>query len=268
MKILNIKILFILFLAFTVKSQSSAVTPEEADSAYAKEEYAYAVDAYREIAAKEGVSSELYYNMGNAYAKVGDNGHALICYVKALRLNPGNVEAKANIDYIESKVAEANKSEIKNKKLSVNQESPSFFSSVKKFIVADHLSDTWSVWAIVAFLLFIVSLALYIFTRNVLIRKIGFFGALSFFGISLITLIFSFMAASYKTNEGVIITNKVKLRSDPNLTSKENSTALTRGTRLSVLDSVPIDNKKADWYKVRLNSDFIGWISAEDFEII
>lgn len=268
MKTTFYKILASLAVVATACGSSKAVTPAEADSAYVKGDYAAAVEAYKEIAAKEGVSSALFYNMGNAYAKGGDNGRALVCYVKAVRLDPGNAEAKANINYIESKVADANKSEIKNKKLTLNQENISFFSSVRKIIASDHLSDTWSIWAVVSFLLFTGCLTLYIFTRNVLMRKIGFFGGFVCLGICVLTLIFSFMAASYTTNEGVIITNKVKLRSDPSLSAKENATALTRGTRMSVLDSVPVDARKAEWYKVRLNSDFIGWIPAGDFETI
>lgn len=262
------RILTVVALTLMVSAGAWPATVAEADSAYKRGDYAAAVEAYRQIVSGQGVSSELYYNLGNAYAKGGDNGRALISYVRALRLDPANSDAKANISYIESKVAEANKSEIKNKKLSVVQESPSFFSSVKRFIARDHLSDTWALWAVVTFLLTIGCLALYIFTRNVMARKVGFFGALACLAICVLTLTFSFMAASYTSNEGVIVGNKVKLRSDPNLTSKENTTALIRGTRMSVLDSVPLDGSKAQWYKVRLNSDFIGWIAADDFETI
>lgn len=263
---LKIYTLIVCFLLVPLIGRSATIA--EADSAYMRGDYAAAVEAYRQIAAEQGVSSALYSNLGNAYAKAGDNGHALICYVRALRLNPGNAEAKANINYIESKVADANKSEIKNKKLSVAQDSPSFFTSVKRFIAQDHLSNTWAAWCVVSFLLFIGCLAVYIFTRNVIARKVGFFGGMVCLALFVLTLTFAFMAASYHSNEGVIIGNKVKLRSDPNVTSKENATALTRGTRMSILDSVPLDGAKADWYKVRLNSDFIGWIPADDFESI
>lgn len=245
-----------------------AVSVAEADSAYARGEYAAAVEAYAEIARSQGVSSGLLYNMGNAYAKGGDSGHALICYVRALRLDPANAGAKSNIEYIESKVVEANKAEVKNRKVSVEPDSPSFFSAIRKFISRDHLSDTWAAWGVASFLLFVGCVALYIFTRNVLARKIGFFGGFIFFGISAISVAFAFMAASYKTNEGVIVTNKVKLHTDSSPSSKENPTALTRGTRMEVLDSVPVGKPNPQWYKVRLNSDFIGWITASDFETV
>lgn len=245
-----------------------ASTPVDADSAYLRGDYPTAIDEYKEIARIDGVSSSLLYNLGNAYAKAGDNGHALLCYIRSLRLDPSNSQAEANLKYVESKVKEANKSEIKNRKVSLDPDSESFISSVRKFISRNHLSDTWALWAVVGFLLFIGCLAIYIFTRNVIARKIGFFCGGICLIVTIIALIFAFMAASYRTQEGIIITNKVKLRSEPSVSAKENATALTRGTRLTILDSIPKGKPNPQWYKVRLNSDFIGWVVATDFESV
>lgn len=240
----------------------------KADSAYSKGEYAEAVEAFTAIAARQGVSSQLYYNLGNSYAKGGDYGKALVNYLRALRLDPSNKQAKANAAYIESKVLDSNHAALKGKKLSVDPDSPSFFSNVRSMIARDHLSDTWAAWAVVSFILFIVCLALYIFTRNVLARKIGFFGGLVLLGFSVVALAFAFMAASYRTDEGVLTGAKVKLMSEASSSSKENPVALTRGTRMTVLDSVPVGEGRARWYKVRLNSDFVGWVESSDFETI
>ena len=93
-------------------------------------------------------------------------------------------------------------------------------------------------------------------------------------GISVITLVFSFRAASYRSDEGVVTGGKVHLYSDASAGSKENPVALTRGTRMTVLDTFPAvagedanrdENEGARWYKVRLNSDFVGWLPASDF---
>lgn len=239
-----------------------------ADSAYANGEYAEAVAAYTGVASSQGVSSGLYYNIGNAYAKGGDYGNALVYYIRALRLDPSNKEAKSNIHYIEAKVNDANRAELKGKKLSVEPESPTFFSSLRAMISREHLSDTWATWAIVSFLMFMVCATLYVFTRKVAVRKIGFFGGIVCLGITLLTLSFAFMAAGYHTGEGVITGSKVKLRREASLSSQESPAALTRGTRMTVLDSIPTDGKRADWYKVRLNSDYVGWIEASDFKTV
>lgn len=238
----------------------------EADSAYNAGDYAGAVEIYNEVLKEQGGSTELLYNLGNAYSRGGDYGRAMLAYRRALRLDPSNKEAKANISYLNYKVTEANKSELRGKKYSLEPESESFFTKVRHAIARDHASDLWATWAAVAFVLFLSSVALYIYSRNVLVRKIGFFGGFGFLGISIITLIFAFMAASYRTSAGVIISPKVKLHTEANLTSKEAPVNLTRGTCLNVIDIFPAGVDNPQWYKVRLNSDFVGWIQASDFE--
>lgn len=265
MKTFHIKyIITSLFLIFSALC-SKAELVEQADSAYKSGDYNRAIESYRTIEQNEGVSSNLYYNMGNAYAKTGDYGHALLFYLKALRLDPSNKSARENIAYIESKVYESNQSELRGKKFSLDADSPSFLESTRLFITRDHLSDTWAIWAAVCFCLFIVCVAMYIFTGNVLLRKIGFFGGGSLLFLSALFLIFSFMAAGYKSDEGVIISPKVKLRSEASLASKESPVNLTRGTRMTILDETG-DDANSKWYKVRLNSDFVGWIQDNDFE--
>lgn len=251
---------------FLLPTIASAQSVADADSAYSQGDYSRAILLYDSIARQKGVSSELLYNLGNAYARGGDYGNAMVSYLRALRIDPSNSLAKANVKYIESKVSENNRAELKGKKLSLDPDAPSFFSSIRNFIVRDHLSDSWAVWAAIFFILFVACLAAYIYFADVLIRKIGFFGGLSTLFLSIVMVLFSLMAASYHSNEGVILSPKVKLLSEASASAKEMPVPLTRGTRLSILDSQAKEEGKApEWYKVRLNSDFVGWISAGDF---
>lgn len=259
-----LSLILICFSFFQVRAASVSL----ADSLYKAGKFAEAVTAYDEIAKKDGFSSALLYNMGNAYARGGDYGKAAVCYMKSLRLDPSNKEAKNNLQFIDSKVQESNLSELRGKKYSLERESPSFFNSINLYIVKEHISDSWAIWSAVFFIIFILCLASYIFSRNVLIRKTGFFGGMISLGISAVMVIFAFMASSYRSDEGVIISPKIKLMSDASSSSKESPVNLTRGTRMKVLDSVSNGNNKAEWYKVRLNSDFIGWIPAQDFELV
>lgn len=242
-----------------------AASVQKADSAYTAGDYAVAVSEYQKVADKDGTSAELLYNLGNSYARGGDYGNAMVSYLRALRLDPSDSRVRNNISYIEQKITETNHAELKGKKLSVEPDSPSFFTSVRNYIARDHLSDTWAVWSAVTFILCVVCVALYIFTRNVTVRKIGFFGAFVFLGISVITITFAFMAASYRSGEGVVVAPKVRLLSEASSSSKAMDVNLTRGTRMTVLDTYPAGVDHPEWYKVRLNGDFVGWISGTDF---
>lgn len=236
-----------------------------ADSAYNAGDYNLSVNLYNQIASEKGVSSTLYYNLGNSYARLGDYGNAMLYYLKSLRLDPSNKQAKENIAYIESKVHESNQSELRGKKYSLEADSPSLFNGINMFIARDHLSDTWAVWSVIFFILFITCAAIYIFTKNVMARKIGFFGGFVFLGFTVIFVIFSYLAANYISIEGVITSPKVKLRTEASIGSKESPVNLTRGTKMKILDHYPSGTQQPQWYKVRLNSDFIGWIQDTDF---
>lgn len=261
-----ISILLMMISSITLGSLTTyADVISAADSAYVNEQYSEAISKYEDVMQTEGVSSELYFNLGNAYSKSGDYGHALVYYLRALRLDPANSKAEANMKYIESKVYDSNKAELKGKKLSLDPDASTFFSSLKRFICSRHLSDTWAIWALICFLLLVGGIALYIFTQVVVLRKIGFFSSFIFLGFTAVFVVFSFMAASYQSNDGVVVGAKVKLMTEPSAVSKEHPVALNRGTRMTVLDVFPAPPEHPQWYKVRLNSDFVGWLSSDDF---
>lgn len=99
---------------------------EDAAKAYKDGDYGKAIECYRQIEKSYGTSSALLFNMGQAYTRSGNLGKAMICYQRALQMNPSNGEARENIKYVESRVQDANRAELKGKKISVVAEDPSF----------------------------------------------------------------------------------------------------------------------------------------------
>ena len=248
----------------------SASPVEEAADAYEKGDYNRSIEIYEQIAKDKGVSSSLLSNLGNAYVKAGDYGHAMLCYERALRIDPSDKEVKGNIAYLIGKIEDNNKAEAKGKKVSVIPDDKPFFTDVRRYIAFSHTSDTWALWAGILFVITCVCAAVYIFTSNVLLRKIGFFGGFVALGISVLTLIFALVSASdrNKSLEGVITAYKINLYSDPSLSSKQGINPLTRGTVLDIIDEETDENTSQKWFKVRLNSDYAGWINYSDFEVI
>lgn len=242
----------------------------EAAALYDKGDYSKALELYQALEKDKGTSAELYYNKGQCYVRVGDLGQAMLCYQRALRLDPSNGKARANMNYVASKVNDANKAELQGKKVSVSPDEPSFFGTLKYYITRRHLSDTWGWWAGVLFALSCVCAALYIFSRSVLIRKIGFFGGLSALGLSVIFLIFALTAAtaSERHDDGVVTAYKVQLKSEADAGSKKAGMPLTQGTVMEILDRKGGKEEAAEWYKVRLNSSYVGWIEGMDFQPI
>jgi tetratricopeptide (TPR) repeat protein len=62
-------------------------------------QYAEAIDAYRTVIAAGQESANLYFNLGNAYFKKGDLGYAILYYLKAKRLAPGDDDIRSNLDF-------------------------------------------------------------------------------------------------------------------------------------------------------------------------
>lgn len=249
---------------------SAACNVEEADSAYNRGDYDNAVECYVAVMESQGTSASLLFNLGNAYFKANNWGQAMLCYEQARRLDPSDAKINNNLDYLASRVEDANKAELKGKKYSVAPDEASFFESVHDIIAKNISSDVWAVFAAIAFVLFVAFLALYIFSSMVAARKVGFFSAIIFLGFSAVFLAFSFWAdkAFRSRGEGVITAYKTELLTEPLDNSKPVATPLTRGTRMRIISEEVDSEGMVDWFKVRLNSDFTGWIKASDFSVI
>lgn len=73
-----------------------------ANAAYEAGDYAAAIDDYTRVAEAGVVSSDLYYNLGNAYFKDGGLGRAVLWYERARRLAPRDPDVRDNLDLTRS----------------------------------------------------------------------------------------------------------------------------------------------------------------------
>ena len=73
---------------------------ERGNALYAAGKYADAAAAY-EGAVRTGVySGNLFYNLGNAYERLGERGRSILNYQRALLVDPGNAAARANLSLV------------------------------------------------------------------------------------------------------------------------------------------------------------------------
>lgn len=252
---------------FSLKAQTPL---DSASMLYEQGRYAEAAAEYEKVVRENGTSASLLANLGNAYAKLGDYGKAMVCYERSLRLNPSDSKVRNNRAYIVSKVEDGNKANAKGKNISVMPDEQGFFSNLKTYITHSHTSNTWAVWGAICFVLLICCLALYIFREEVLIRKIGFFGSMISLGLCIVFVAFSFASAKACSthNDGVVTGFKVSLLAEPFTTSKTTGIPLERGTKVDILEREKGEEGKTEWYKVRLNSEIAGWLQASDLEEI
>ncbi len=96
------KLFCAILMAFTAAEAARAAAMDRfrlANEAYGRKEYEEAVSLYRRCL-DEARSAAAHYNLGNAYYKLGETGRAVLHYEKALVLDPGHDEARANLNLV------------------------------------------------------------------------------------------------------------------------------------------------------------------------
>jgi tetratricopeptide (TPR) repeat protein len=77
---------------------------EETNPQSAREQYERALLHYERLVRDDGVrNGKLYYNIGNAYFRLGDIGRAILNYERAVRYMPGDENIRANLEYARSR---------------------------------------------------------------------------------------------------------------------------------------------------------------------
>ena len=193
MKHIAIIIISLLFAVIPVKAVESLC--EQADSAYNKEDYAQAVALYNKILAENGRSADVYYNLGNAWYRRGNSAQAVLAYERALRVDPTHVDARNNLKFVNSRLEDK------------PEDNNSFLTSLHLSIVKSAKANTWAWLTLITFAIFCGAIAAYIFSSNISIRKIGFFGAIVLSIVTVYFIVVSVKAANLTDNnsEAVVI---------------------------------------------------------------
>ena len=153
------KIYILLSIIFTTTALS-AQSLQDAAEAYSKENYSEAVQIYESLSDSLGVSSELYYNLGNSYYKLKQYPKAILNYERALLLSPGEEDIKVNLELARANIVD---------KIDVLDRS--FISIWFEKLRNITSSNTWAIIAITTFILFLLGVFVYIFGKNVILKK-------------------------------------------------------------------------------------------------
>ena len=227
-------------------------TKAEGDSAYMKNDYASAIQIY-EALLNRGEAADIYYNLGNSYYKAGDIAKAILNYERALLLQPGNGDIRANLEIARSKTVDK-----------VEPVPEIFFVSWTKSLINSMSVDSWAVCGVVCFILLIVSLYLFIFSKQIVLKKAGFISGIVFLAVTILANVFANQQKDELTNRNsaIVINPSVTVRSTPS----ESGTSLFilhEGHKVGVKDG-----SMKDWKEIRLEDGKVGWVPASAIEII
>jgi len=240
----------------------ATATTELADTAYANQDYATAVQLYHKAISTDGISPEIYYNLGNSYYRLGKPGRAVLYYNRALQLDPSMQEARDNLAFVNTRI------------LDKPEDDSTFLGNLHSGILAKMDPDAWAWTAFILFVALLGCTAIYIFSSNVPLRKFGFFGGFVIIALFIYSLTAATQTASapFDRSRAVIVVPTANLSTAPGATSGQSAKIipLHEGTVVEITDSttVPGDASSPVWYDVKINNSTRAWARATDLERI
>ena len=234
------------FVTLSVYAQSAF---DDANEAYAAGRYDDAAAMYQSIV-DEQPDAQAYYNLGNAQYKRGELAQAILCYERALRLQPNYPDAKYNLEFAQSRITD-------------NIPEQDFFLSAWTRAVRNCLGElTWLWLSIGLFSLMLAGLLLWMLGREVWVRKTAFH-------VAWVALLFSVIAGLNAAslhqrdtlrNEAIITQGVVNAKSAPDKSGTDLFT-IHEGTKVTIHETL------GEWCNIRVGSNQ-GWIRLQCLERI
>jgi len=214
----------------------------KANQEFAAGDFKAAIGAYEELVRSGQDTPNVFYNLGNAYFRQNNFGHAILNYERALALEPHHPEAQANLRVARD---EARALEL------IPSRWERLFSFANK--------NQYAVTAAIAFWIGLFSIAAFIVDR----RRIRSAIALSILALSIFAIA---VAASFQLNHGkngrglaIVIGGKVEAR----LATADNA---NRVLMLPAGSEIKIVSQRGDWIYAALPNNLRGWMPATSAE--
>ena len=226
---------------------------DEANLAYTEGRWQDAVDGYQMIADASLESAPLWCNLGDAYYRVGNISKAILCYERALKIDPSYDDARFNLDFLNSQIQDR-------------------IDPVPELILktwmrkVSHLldSNSWAVCFLVLMGLTLAMVLMFLLSSTLAGRRTGFFTALVTLLLAAAALSFSvWQRSEYMQADKAIVMRPVSsVKSSPSYESAKDLFVLHEGTKVKIIDSV------GSWNNVELADGRQGWIPSSDLERI
>jgi tetratricopeptide (TPR) repeat protein len=213
---------------------------------YSAGKYKEALEEWLAIYKSGYHSGNLDYNIANAYFKLNNLPGAILYYERAKLLKPADEDISYNLQIARTLIVD--------KFVEIPE---IFFVSWYNFISLILSTNMWARISIVTFVLFLLSLSLYIYSVRYRHKVIGFWIAIAMLFICLSSFSFSIRNRSivYNNHKAIIFSPQVNGKSSPD-NSGTDLFVIHEGTKISIEDEV------GEWYEIKLPDGNKGWIPA------
>ena len=184
--------------------------------------------------------------------KLGDLGKAILNYERSLKLDPHFESAKENLNFLYSQTTDK-----------IEPIEHFFFHEWLIMLGNQLTSNQWAILSIITFILALILLLLYLFSKIRLLRKMAFFIGIFSFLLSVSSMSYAFVIKNNNEHHpsAIIMVGSASVKSAP-----DNS-----GTELFVLhegSKVLIKSRVGKWVEVKIADGNVGWLPAVDMSVI
>lgn len=220
---------------------------EQANAAYNAGSYDTAVVMYQKIIDADMESVPVYYNMGNAYYKLHNYPMAIYNYEKALKLDPSNDDVQTNLAIANLAIVDK-----------IEPMPQPFYVRWWQSARARLSGDQWAWCSIAFFALLLVALFMFLRSRRIGFRKLGFFGGIVFLVVFAVSVVFAaqLKQAAVNHDQAIVMAPTATVKSTPNESSVD-LFVLHEGTKVTILET------SNGWNKVRIANGSLGWLEAD-----
>ena len=222
---------------------------EEANAKYEAQNFKEVAMAYEELVREGKAGTAVYYNLGNAYFRLGQKGKALASYERALAISPGDRDTRWNLDIVKSAL-------------------PDRIQALPENIVVDWIKQMTEPVPVNQINLFFTAGLLLFFGFAVLNfifpgikRWVRFFQVLTVLALMVLGALFFVKWREVKDPRIVVLDKEVYAHYGPS--NKETKAFLLHeGAEGKVLDET------GDWFYIVLKNKNSGWIPKGSCEIV
>ncbi len=223
----------------------------EANELYAGERYDEAAADYESLIEGGFGTADVHYNLGNARYKLGEQGRAVLAYERALRIEPGHEDARANLAYVREQLADRQ----------APLEDGPLTAFLRGLLAAAGISMLEVAASCLLFCLFGVLIV------GVLRRRVAGWPLRAAVALMVVFVLVTTVAAvkihSARTaNDAVVLAKELSARTGP-------GTEFVLEFKLHEGTTVAVQELRGDWARVTLRgTDLVGWVRSDGLESI
>ena len=248
---MKILIFIILFTKIIFPSELESLF-KEGNENYLKGKYQETIRIFESIYEKGYEGESLFYNLGNAYYRIGKVGLAILYYEKAKKLSPSDEDINYNLAFANSKIVDK-------------------IETLPKFFIFDWWENILALfsisgWTYLSYLFYLVilgSVGYYYFARSLKTQRISFYSGIVSALFLILTIIFLIVNLNRELNVkyGVIVEQVVVTKFSPDQNSKD-AFIVHEGIKVIAEDKVN------NWVKIKLIDGKVGWLNEKNLRII